>query len=299
MYSFQLVKNILGIDVGSYSLKIVQVQRAGEKVALLNYEIIRFPKPTGTSQTWSRQEISAFIQHTLKESGIKTSEAVSEVTGPWTVARHLFLPDLADDEMREAIRWGAKSDFPFSLDEAIIDFYKLDVVKGEEGEPEAEIISAVATRQVVEEQVALLKEAGLKPIFLSIPSFDLMQAYRVTQPSPWVETEAVIDLGHRNARIIVLKEGKLKFSREFSVAGEAFTQALSGSYEINGRVVEIDEHLAERIKTSVGLLEQWEADEMVEGVPQEQVQKRLEPVTDRLILEIERSLNYYKNEFKD
>lgn len=299
MYSFQLTKNILGIDVGTYSLKIAQVQRAGEKVALLNYDIIRVPKPTGPGQTWSRQEISAFLQHSLKGLGVKTSDVVSEVTGPWTVARHLFIPDLADDEMREAIRWGAKSDFPFSLDEAAIDFYKLDVVKPEEGEPEAEIISAVATRQVVEEQVALLRESGLKPIFLSIPSFDLMQAYRVTQPSPWVDTEAVIDLGHRNARIIVLKEGKLKFSREFSIAGEAFTQALIGSYEINGKVVQIDELLAEKIKTSIGLLDKWEADQMVEGVPQEQVQKRLEPVTDRLILEIERSLNYYKNEFKD
>jgi type IV pilus assembly protein PilM len=299
VYSFQLTKNIIGIDIGTYSLKIAQVQRAGEKVALLNYEIIRFPKPAGPSQTWSRQEISAFIQHTLKELGIRTSDVVSEVTGPWTVARHLFILDLADDEMREAIRWGAKSDFPFSLEEAIIDFYKLDVVKQEEGAPKAEIISAVATRQVVEEQVALLKEAGLKPVFLSIPPFDLMQAYRITQPSPWTETAAVIDLGHKNARIIVLKNGKLKFSREFAVAGEAFTQALIGSYEINGLAVEVDESLAERIKIKSGLLEEWEADQMVEGFPQDQIQKRLRPVMDRLILELERSLNYYKTEFKD
>ncbi len=160
--------------------------------------------------------------------GIKTSDTVSEVTGPWTVARHLFMTDLADDEMREAIRWGSKADFPFALEEAIIDFYKLEVLKKEEGESEAEIISAVATREVVEEQVALLKEAGLKPLFLSIPSFSLMQAYRVTQPSPWSETAAIIDLGNKSTQIIVLKEGKLKFSREIAVAGDVFTQSLTG-----------------------------------------------------------------------
>ncbi|MBA4394674.1 MAG: hypothetical protein C0407_14075, partial [Desulfobacca sp.] len=299
MYSFQLTKNIIGIDVGTYSLKIAQAQRAGEKVALLTYEVVRMPKPEGSSQTWSRQEISAFIRHTLKGLGIKTSGVASEVSGPWTVARHLFVQDLADEEIREAIRWGAKSDFPFSLEEAIIDFYKLDVVKREEGDSEAEIISAVATRQVVEEHLALLKETGLKPTFFSIPPFDLMQAYRITQPSPWSETAAFIDLGHKNARIIVLKDGKLKFSREFSVAGEAFTYSLTGSYEVNGRMVELDASQAERIKIKSGLLEEWEDDQMIEGVPQEQVQKRLRPVMDRLILELERSLNYYKTEFKD
>ena len=301
MYSFQLTKNILGIDLGSHSLKIAEGQRAGEKVTLLNYEIRRWPRPTNPNQPLSREELAVFIKQTLKELGIRTAETASEVTGPWTVARHLFMPDLADDELREAIRWGAKADFPFSLEEAVIDFYKIEVFKREEGEREAEIVAAVATREVVEEQASLLKEAGLKPLFLSIPPFDLMQAYRLSQPPPWAETAAVIDMGHRNTRIIVLKDGNLKFSREISVAGDAFTQSLIGSYEINGRKAEIDEALAERIKIKSGLLVEGEPDlnTLVEEIPLEQIQKRLGSVMDRLILEVERSLTYYKNQFKD
>jgi len=299
LYSFQLTKNIIGIDLGTHSLKIALGQRAGEKVTLINYDIRRLPKPAGSNQTLSPKEISTFIQQTLKELGIKASDTVSEVTGPWTVARHLFMPDLADDEMREAIRWGPKTDFPFSLEEAIIDFYKLDVFKREEGEQEAEIISAVATREVVEEQIALLRGAGLKPLFLSIPSFDLMQAYRITQPSPWSETAAVIDLGHKSTRIIVLKDGKLKFSREIAVGGEAFTQALTGLYEVDGRSVEITESVAEKIKCKLGLLEEGGAGRTEEGIPLDQVHNRLDAVKDRLLLEVERSLGYYKNQFKD
>ncbi len=299
MYSFQLTKNFIGIDIGTHSLKIAECQRAGSKVTLVNYEIIRLPEGLGSDQVLSSQEISSFIRETLKRLGIKTSDTVSEVTGPWTVARHLFMTDLADEEMREAIRWGSKADFPFALDEAIIDFYKLEVSKQAEGESEAEIVSAVATREVVEQQVALLKEAGLKSLFLSIPSFSLMQAYRVTQPSPWSETAAVIDLGNKSTQIIVLKEGKLKFSREIAVAGDLFTNSLTGVYEINGQREEIDEAVAERIKLKTGLSEEEGADPIIEGVPWDQVQKRLSSVMDRLQLEVERSLNYYKNQFKD
>jgi len=299
VYSFQLTKNIIGIDIGTSSLKIAECRRAGERVTLLNYEIIRLPEGRGPNRALSLQETSTFIRNTLKELGIKTSDVVSEVTGPRTVARHLFMQDLADDEMREAIRWGAKADFPFALEEAFIDFYKLEVVKREEGEAEAEIISAVATREVVEEQVALLRDSGLKPLFLSIPSFSLMQAYRVTQPSPWAETAAVIDLGHKSTQIVVLKEGKLKFSREIAVAGDIFTQALVGSYEVNGQAKEIDQATAEKIKIKVGLLAEGEADQTVEGIPLDQVQKRLGSVMNRLFLEVERSITYYKNQFKD
>ncbi|MHB8842969.1 MAG: type IV pilus assembly protein PilM [Candidatus Aquicultor sp.] len=299
MYSFQLTKNFIGIDIGTHSLKIAECQRAGDKVTLLNYEIIRLPEGWGSDQPLSRQEISPFIQESLKKLGIKTSDTVSEVTGPWTVARYLMMTDLADDEMREAIRWGSKADFPFALEEAIIDFYKLEVLKREEGESEAEIISAVATREVVEEQMALLREAGLKPLFLSIPSFSLMQAYRVTQPFPWSETAAIIDLGNKSTQIIVLKEGKLKFSREIAVAGDVFTQSLTGVYEINGLREEIDETVAERIKIKIGLSEAEGPDSIIEGVPWDQVQKRIGLVVDRLLLEVERSLNYYKNQFKD
>ena len=299
MYSFQLTKNVVGIDIGSYSLKVVECQRAGEKITLLNYEVRRLPKPKGAGNALSQQEISAFIRETLKEIGIKTSDVVAEITGPWTVARHLFMTDLPDNEMREAIRWGAKSDFPFSLEEAIIDFHKIDVFKRDEGELEAEIIAAVATRQVVEEQVALLKEAGLKPLSFSIPSFDLMQVYRLSQPAPWSETVAIVELGHKSTQIIVLKEGSLKFSRDIAVAGDTFTQSLTGGYEINGQTVEVDDSQGEKIKFKVDLLEEWDSEDRIEGVPLDLIQKRLGPVVDRLILEVERSLNYYKTQFKD
>lgn len=299
MYSFQLTKNFIGIDFGSQSLKIAECQRAGEKVTLQNYEIIRLPQGKGPDEDLSPQELTAFLRETLKNLGIKTPEAVSEVSGPWTVARHLYIPDLPDDEMREAIRWGSKADFPFALDDAFIDFYKLEVFKKEEGEAETEIISAVATREVVENQMTLLKEAGLRPLSLSIPAFSLMQTYRFTQPPPWKETAAVIDLGHKSTQIIVLKEGKLKFSREIAVAGDFFNQSLAGTYEVHEEAVEIDKTTAERIKMKMDLGSEVEEGQLLEGIPLVQAQKRLEVVTDRLILEVERSLNYYKNQFKD
>ncbi len=53
MYSFQLTKNFIGIDIGTHSLKIAECQRAGDKVTLLNYEIIRLPEGSGSNQALS------------------------------------------------------------------------------------------------------------------------------------------------------------------------------------------------------------------------------------------------------
>jgi type IV pilus assembly protein PilM len=301
MPSFKLTKNFIGLDLGSHSLKVAECQRAGNKVSLVNYAIKKWPRPKNPNHPLSREEISLFIRQTLTELGSHAADSASEVTGPWTVARHLIMPNMADDEMREAIRWGAKSDFPFSLDEALIDFCKFEVLEKGEGEKEAEVVAGAATREVVEEHLSLLKGLGLKPLFLSLPAFDLMQAYRMARPLPVPETEVFLDLGHRNTQILILKNGNLKFYREIAVAGDTFTQSLIGSYETQGSMVDVDEILAEKIKTGATLQEEGEFDpeDTIEGIPLGQIQGRLSSVMDRFILEVERSLTYYKNQFMD
>jgi type IV pilus assembly protein PilM len=299
--SFKLTKNFIGLDMGSHSLKIAECQRSGNKVILVNYLVKKWPRPKNPNQPLSREEISLFVRQSLNELGSRASDSVSEITGPWTVTRHLLMPDMADEEMREAIRWGTKSDFPFALDEAIIDFCKFEVLEKEGGEKEAEIVVGVATREVAEEHLALLKGLGLKPLFLSLPAFDLMQVYRLAQPPPASETAAFIDLGHRNTQILILKDGNLKFYREIPVAGDVFTQSLVGTYEIQGRMADVDEVLAEQIKMEASLLEEGEFDPeaTIEGIPLGNIQKRLGSVMDRFTLEVERSLTYYKNQFMD
>jgi len=54
-----------------------------------------------------------------------------------------------------------------------------------------------------------------------------------------------------------------------------------------------------KIKHKVGLLEEGEVGQTEEGIPLDQIQKRLGSVKDRLLLEVERSLGFYKNQFKD
>jgi len=299
--SFKLTKNFIGLDLGSHSLKIAECQRSGNKISLINYLVRKWPRPKIPNQPLGREEISLFIRQTLSDLGSRSTESVSEVTGPWTVARHLQMPELADDEMREAIRWGSKSDFPFSLDEALIDFCKFEVLEKEDGEKEADIVVGAATREVVEDHLLLLKGLGLKPSFISLPAFDMMQSYRMAQPMPLGETAVFIDVGHRNTQILIIKNGNLKFYREIAVAGDAFTQSLVGSYESEGNIIEVDETLAEKIKLETTLKEEGEFDHegSIEGIPLGSLQKRLGAVMDRFILEVERSVTYYKNQFMD
>jgi type IV pilus assembly protein PilM len=297
--SFRLAKKFIALDMGGHSLKLAEVQQVGEKVVLLRYGIQRLPLGKGPEGKLDEEELASLIRKGLKDMKAGAAKGACEVGGPWTVTRHLIVPDLADEEMREGIRWGFRGEFPFALDDALIDFFKLDTFKNAEGEREAEIIAAVATREVVERQVERLKRCGLKPSFISLPAFSLMQAYRFTQPPPWAETVVLIDLGHKSSKIAILKEGKVKFFREVAVAGDFFTQALVGTHEGHQGQVEVDEAKAERIKVQVGLVEEGTPNRWVEGIPLELVQRRLGSVADRLLLEVERSLNYYKNQFKD
>lgn len=297
--SFRLTKHFVAIDLGSHSLKVAEYQWVGDKVTLLHYEIVPLPPGRGPAGQPEGEVEASLVRQTVKKMKAKASKAACEVGGPWTVARHLFFPDLPDEEMREGIRWGSRAEFPFALEEALIDFSRLEVFRNIEGEAEAEIVVTAATRRVVEQRLELLKKSGLKPHFITHSAFSLMQAYRFTQSAPWKETVVVLDIGHKSSKIVILKEGKLKFFREIAVAGDFFTQALVGTQEVQNRVVEVDEVTAERVKRRYGLVGESDGEGEEDALPGEWVQKRLGAVADRLLLELERSLNYYKNQFKD
>jgi type IV pilus assembly protein PilM len=287
------------MDIGSYSLKIAECQRSRTRVSLQNYEIRRLPLPGGGLETLSPMELAAFLKETLRETGIRTQDTITQVGGPQTAVRHLLLPDMPDEEMREGIRWGAKQDFPFALEEAYIDFLKIGLRdKGEEGQ-EAELMAVAAMKESVEGHTELLREAGLKPLVIGAQAFSLMQAYRLFEPPPWQETVGLVDIGHRGTHIVVLKDGILKFSRETAVAGEAFTQALTNPFEFGDQSLTLDERRAEKIKFQVGLRKREGDGTTEEGIPLTEVNTRLESIANRLVLELERSLNFYKNQFKD
>lgn len=262
LYALKLIRPLQanGLDIGERSLRLVQLTTTPKVPLLVNYAIREIPvEVTDPSQRRS------FIIETLKEmageGGLNVKEVYGTMPGKAVTIRNFIVPLMPEDELPQAVRWEARNHFPFDLDKAIMDFISLGEVTTEEGTKGIEVIVFVCQEDAVDEYVAILSEANLMPMGIGVNCLALGEVLRNAGEVKAKEV-AILDVGATKTEISFFKGGKLQFAREITIAGDSFTEAMTGTPALDSGI-------------SV----------------------KLRPVLEKLINEIKRSLDYYYTQF--
>jgi type IV pilus assembly protein PilM len=271
---FRKKKSIVGLDIGSHTIKAVELTESGGQVKL-----------TGFAQTpvLSEEQVPEAITATLREGGIKTREVVTAVCGRSVIVRYVNMVNMSDEDLKSALRFEADKYIPFDIDEVVLSCQRLeDAPMDESGEKEMKVLLVAVKRTLVEEHVAILTKVGLFPAIIDVDSFATGNAFELRSlNSPRVEDEerviALIDIGASKTNINVMRGSTSYFSREVYLAGNDFTEAVS-------RRLALDLKEAEKLKVS----------------PHErsgEVEEAILPVLDDLANEVHLSFDYYENQY--
>ena len=103
-------KSHLGIDIGTHTLKILELRATAKGFDLLQHAVALTP-PGGFQVSL----LGARLREMIQENHIKTKRAVVGLSGKGIVARRLSLTNIPEEEIQEAVRWQARELFPFSL----------------------------------------------------------------------------------------------------------------------------------------------------------------------------------------
>ena len=144
-------KSHLGIDIGSHTIKIVELRTTAKGIDLVHHATASTP-PGG----FQVPVLAAQLKEMLQENRIKTKQAVVALAGKGVAARRLSLPKIPEEEIQEAIRWQAGELFPFSLADSMIAFQVL--ARDESGGKTKQDVLVVATTR---ETVNPIKRKGL------------------------------------------------------------------------------------------------------------------------------------------
>ena len=282
----------LGIDIGSHSIKIVELRTTASGTELVNSAISRIP-PQSNEMT----ELAAHLRQIIRSHGFATKEATVGVSGPEVAVRRLSLPAVPEEEIRGAIRWQAQNSFPFPIEEALITFQVLSE-SSSEGQTTLELLAAAATRKAVMDRVEVLWEAGLNCSGVMAEPHVLAHLWESTGFDEDEErAQAVVDLGASKTGVHVFHKGILQFSRDFSTSGNALTEALSGVIGAGETQIEVDIAKAEIFKHEYGIPSEGDQRASSEGIALPSLAIRMRPVLEKLETEISRSLDYYSYQF--
>jgi len=200
---------------------------------------------------------------------------------------YLTMPAIPDDELTEALRWEAKKHFSCAIDELMIDYLVIGREGGAEGAM-VEVVLVAGERAALMADLEPFRQAGLK--IVAIDANPLAWAASIQRRSPELleGNVALVDLGAGKVDINIVRNGALRMTRRVAGGGQAITDALA-------RELGLSAAAAESLKRQIGLenprqaLEQSRADRFAEVIKQE---------VNRLILEIQRSIEFYRVEHR-
>lgn len=263
-----------GLDVGTNSLRLVQLNPSGSRYVLKSFGYA--PIPEGLSQSDSKldmQKIAQSIETLIKQTGTSTKNVVSAIPGTSTFTATIDLPPMSHAELEKAIAYQAEQNLPVKLDDVRFDY---QVIKEDPQTKELRVMLIAATKSKVKQFIELLNMAKLNVLAMETSAVAMARSLSVAD-SPHA---MILDIGATTSEIAVLEKGVLNQTRSFPLAGYAITRAVS-------QQLGLDINQAEQFKQRFGL-----SQDKLEG----QVYKASEPIIRNILDEAVRSAKFYEEQ---
>lgn len=286
--SFLQAKEILGIDFGSTSIKIVQLQ--GNRVVRWAYKELEVKDASPDTPLPDR---NAALQQLLSEFVLmekKAPKAASlSVSGNSVIVRYVKLPKLSRSELEQTIQFEAEPYIPFAIPEVNMGFHILgDIV--EEGQPKMETVLVAAKKDLIDQRLEILIGAGLRPIVVDVDAFTLENAYELTHPvSEIPETVMLVNIGASVTTMIIMENGISRVVRDVFIAGNNINKSLQ-------RIFDCSYEEAEKLKKRGQVLvtpDEKEATLAQDDQDALQISNTIVTVLKDLVAEVQRSLDFF------
>ena len=270
--------SLIGIDVSSTALKLVELSETGKGTYRLErYAIEPLVRDVVVDGNIANLDlVSDALKRAHKRLGTRNRNAALALPSAMVITKKIIVPaGQKEEELELLVEAEANQYIPFALDEVNLDFQTLGPAPN--NPDESEVLIAASRKEKVEDRVAVAEAAGLKPRVMDVESYAMQQAFELVSPtlpaSGRDQNIALVDIGAHVTHFYVLRNGQFLFSRDQAFGGNQLTHDIQRAFNLTP-----DE--AESAKKSQGLPDNYDADV-------------LQPFMETLALEVTRALQFF------
>lgn len=228
---------VVGLDVGSQLIKVVELRRAGNGVEVTALDLAPTPQDAiDNGLIIDAQLLGKAVKDLLSKAHISVKKCVSSVSGQSAVVvRVLEVPQVSESELGNQMQFEAERQVPFSLTESIMDFCPIPRPEGYAEGAMMEVLLAVAQSDLVDKHVEMLFAAGLKPDAIDVEPIAVGRALLEIGQSPNTPgyTVAIINIGASNTDVSIFRDKLLSFPRTIPMAGDQLTRAIADYMQVD------------------------------------------------------------------
>ncbi len=219
---------LLGLDIGSSSIKLVQIKEAKGKYTLEKFGLQALePEVIVDGTVMDETRVVGAIKELIRETGSKLTKVAVSISGHSVIVKKISLPPMPDDELEGQVRLAAEQYIPFDINEVNYDFHVLNPMdQADDGEPQMSILLVAAKKDKVNELTELVKSAGLIPVVMDVDAFAIENMYAINYPEQTEEVIALVNIGASVMNVNILKAGSSMFTRDIPIGGNRYTEAI-------------------------------------------------------------------------
>jgi len=261
-----MASHCIGLDIGSTAIKLVQLRTGRAGLALQNFGVA--PVPAGAIAGGAVLEpaaVAGALRELVLRIGLRGKDVALAVSGNGVIIKRISVPQLEPAAFAQQIEWEARQLVsPPSRDDVLIDHTRLrqNPMTGE-----VEVLLVAAKKDLVQQYLRVVSEAGLRPVVVDATAFALQNCVEAGQGFTSGETFAVVNIGAAASTISIIAEGMPAYGRDISSGGNLYTEALRGlglsiedaerrkresnDPEIGQRMLQVSEAIAAEIQRSL------------------------------------------------
>ncbi len=266
-------KNLVGVDIGASSIKVVQLKESRKRLGVVRYGYAPLPPQTIVDgHVMNRGAVIEALAKIFVDNKISTRDVAVGVYGQSVIVRKITVPMMSAAELDEQITWEAEQHIPFDIKVMSIDY---EVLRKRPEAGQMDLLLVAAKKDEINDYASIIKEAKLKPVVVDINAFTVQNIFEYIHGLPDDQTIALLNVGASLSSLNIVSRGVSAFTREVTNAGNTITEEIQ-------RQLNIPFEQAEQIKITAA-----------SGSVPPQVHQIIAQACEALAGEIQRSLDFY------
>src|SRR5947207_3844344 len=215
-------KSMVGVDIGSSSVKAVELQgKNGDfQLVSLGYESLE-PDSVVDGQIMELNSVSNAISNIFKEHKIKTTKVAAGVNGHSVIVKNIVLPHMSPEELQESFAWHAEEHIPFDISDVNLDYH----VTGS-SEDAIHVLLAACKRDKIANLKQAIQLAGKQPAVIDVDAFALQNCYELNYDPQPGQAVALLNIGASTTNINIMNGVGSVFTRDATFGGNQYTSLL-------------------------------------------------------------------------
>lgn len=228
------LSSVLGIDIGSQSIKVCEIRTQGREPIVTALGMIDTPEgAVDFNAIYNTDAVSAALKQLLSQAGVSVGQAVVTIAGQQSVlVRTVEVPRMNPTELKDHMQWEVNRNVPFAESTIVSDFKPL--ADEDPNSAQMDVVMAIAPQSAIDAVVGLVKKAGRQIVAIDVEPLSVARSLRMSYEDVLGgKTVCMVEIGHQTTSINIYRGDKLIMPRQVPIGGQMLTSAIATAMTVD------------------------------------------------------------------